>query len=121
MRYRPVGHCLERMIGHGGRPGGRVWRDRRPVARLPRALWPKGRPVPALLRCHLARQITKGNVDTHKLDNDVFEHPENYNTEEKSAVLIDLHGAQKLVVARANAGVWGDDYGKVPIAHRSGA
>ncbi|MHC6226032.1 type III effector HrpK domain-containing protein [Pseudomonas sp. X10] len=61
------------------------------------------------------------NVDTSKLDKDVFEHPENYTAKEKAAVLFDLQGAQKLVIDGANAGLWGDDYGKVSIANRSGA
>jgi hypothetical protein len=61
------------------------------------------------------------NVDTSKLGKDVFEHPEKYTAEEKAAVLLDLHNAQKLVVDGAKAGMWGDDYGKVAIANGSGA
>lgn len=73
----------------------------------------------------LLSSVVSGNltskVDTSKLDKDVFEHPERYTAEEKAAVLLDLQNAQKLVVDGANAGMWGDDYGKVSIANRSGA
>jgi hypothetical protein len=73
----------------------------------------------------LLSSVVSGNltskVDTSKLGKDVFEHPENYTAEEKAAVLLDLQNAQKLVVDGANAGMWGDDYGKVAIANGSGA
>ncbi len=73
----------------------------------------------------LLSSVVSGNltskVDTSKLDKEVFEHPERYTAEEKAAVLLDLQNAQKLVVDGANAGMWGDDYGKVSIANRSGA
>ena len=62
-----------------------------------------------------------GNVDTSALGEDIFQHPEKYTAEQKAAVLLDLQNAQKLVIDGANAGMWGDDYGKVTIANRSGA
>ncbi len=84
-----------------------------------------GAPGDATTVTQLLSSVVTGNlthnVDTSKLDRDVFEHPDNYTAEEKAAVLFDLQGAQKLVVAGANAGVWNDDYGKVSIANRSGA
>lgn len=61
------------------------------------------------------------NVDTTRLDKDVFEHPEHYTAEEKAAVLLDLQESQKLVVDGTNAGLWSSDYDKVAIANASGA
>lgn len=74
----------------------------------------------ALLSTVVSGNLTS-KVDTSKLDKDVFEHPEKYSAEEKAAVLLDLQKAQKLVIEGANAGMWGDDYGKVAIANGSGA
>lgn len=73
-----------------------------------------------LLSDVVAANVTS-KVDTRQLTGDVFEHPENYTPEQKAAVLLDLQNAQKLVVEGANAGMWGDDYGKVAIANGSGA
>jgi hypothetical protein len=74
----------------------------------------------SLLSNVVAANVTS-NVDTSTLTGDVFVHPENYTAEQKAAVLLELQNAQKLVVDGANAGMWGDDYGKVAIANRSGA
>ena len=84
-----------------------------------------GAPVDAMTLSSLLSSVVSGNltsnVDTSKLGKDVFEHPEHYTAEEKVAVLLDLQKSQKLVVDGANAGMWGDDYGKVAIANGSGA
>ncbi|WP_288377746.1 type III effector HrpK domain-containing protein [uncultured Pseudomonas sp.] len=87
--------------------------------------WLKGSaPVDAQTLTSLITSVAGGNitagVDTSKLGADVFEQPEKYTAEEKAAVLLDLQRAQKLVIDGANAGMWGDDYGKVSIASRSG-
>ncbi|PVZ12283.1 MULTISPECIES: type III effector HrpK domain-containing protein [unclassified Pseudomonas] len=73
-----------------------------------------------LMQSVVSGNIT-GQVDTSKLGEDVFVHPEKYSAEQKAAVLLDLQNAQKLVVDGANAGMWSTDYGKVAIANRSGA
>lgn len=84
-----------------------------------------GSPTDAQGLASLITDVAAGNVtgkvDTRKLGEDVFAHPEKYSAEEKAAVLLDLQEAQKLVVDGANAGVWNSDYGKVAIANRSGA
>lgn len=60
-----------------------------------------------------------GDVDVSKLNKDIFENPDKYSTEEKAAALQDLMAAQQLVIKGAEAGMWGDDYGKVSIANRA--
>lgn len=57
-------------------------------------------------------------VDTGKLNQDVFEHPENYSAEEKAAVLQDLQAAQQLIIQGADAGMFKDDKSQVTIANR---
>lgn len=59
------------------------------------------------------------DIDTSKLDQDVFENPDNYSSEEKAAVLQELQQAQQLMVDGAAAGMWKDDYSKVSIANKS--
>ncbi|GGB05830.1 hypothetical protein GCM10011491_37400 [Brucella endophytica] len=60
-----------------------------------------------------------GEVDTSKLNKDIFENPDKYSAEEKAAALQELLAAQQLVIKGAEAGMWGDDYGKVAISNRA--
>ncbi len=60
-----------------------------------------------------------GDIDVSKLNKDIFENPGKYSTEEKAAALQELMAAQQLVIKGAEAGMWGDDYGKVAIANRA--
>lgn len=82
-------------------------------------------PTDAQSLTDLLSTVAAGNVtskvDTSKLGEDVFKNPDKYSAEQKAAVLLDLQAAQKLVLGGAQAGMWGDDYGKVAIANRSGA
>jgi hypothetical protein len=56
-------------------------------------------------------------IDTKNLNQDVFEHPENYTAEEKAAVLQDLQTAQQLIIQGSGAGMWKDDKSQVTIAN----
>ncbi len=56
-----------------------------------------------------------GNVDTSKLDTEVFKPDSKSTTQEKAAALQELLQAQQLVSAGAGAGMWSSDYGKVAI------
>lgn len=60
-----------------------------------------------------------GDVDVSKLDKDILENPDKHSTEEKAAALQELLAAQQLVMKGAEAGMWGDDYGKVAISNRA--
>ncbi|MGY2375647.1 type III effector HrpK domain-containing protein [Pseudomonas sp. SDO524_S393] len=103
----------------GDKPDGKVSRDDAQTW-LKNAAPKDAQGLASLITDVSAGNVTR-NVDTSKLDKDIFEHPENYSAEQKAAVLLDLQDAQKLVVDGANAGVWNSDYGKVSIANRSGA
>ncbi|PRD41740.1 type III effector HrpK [Phyllobacterium phragmitis] len=60
-----------------------------------------------------------GGTDTSKLNKDIFENPDKYSAKEKAAALQELLTAQQLVIKGAEAGMWGDDYGKVSISNRA--
>lgn len=60
-----------------------------------------------------------GDVDLSKLNKDIFENPDKYSAEEKAGALQELLAAQQLVIKGAEAGMWGDDYGKVAISNRA--
>lgn len=67
----------------------------------------------------VANGNTVGDVDTSKLNKDIFENPANHSTEDKAAALQELLAAQQLIIKGSEAGMWSDDYGKVAVSNRA--
>lgn len=79
-------------------------------------------PKDAVAVVDMLRNVATNNllsdVDTSKLDKDVFENPGDYTGEQKAAVLKDLVTAQQLIVSGGEAGMWKDDKSIITIANK---